>query len=399
MCLVLSGINRKYIVLFSLIIFLPSCDKSIYEIHMNAFVADAHNNILLKAMDGQNILTYLNHTHSDLEKFKTGGVDLQAFTVWVDPEKFTDKDYFLRADNMISKLEYLCSRIPNNWKIIKSYQDINNNIRRNIMSCMIGIEGGHIIGKDINKIEYLYDRGIRYFGLTSNNSNYIGTSARDENLKRFKLNKMGLTDFGRKVISECNRLGIMVDISHVGEKTFWDVVDIASKPLIASHSSVYKICPNYMNLKDDQLKAIQNNGGVVFINFYPGYIDSTYSSKEELINLKYEHQIEKLADSYDTSSTSYLLAKTEILKQEKSKIVPTINEVVNHIEYVSDLIGVNHVGIGSNFDGVDIMPAGLENVSKLPFLTKKLLDRGFTIREVRKILGDNFKRVFKEVNN
>ena len=399
MYLVLSGINRKYIVLFSLIIFLPSCDKSTYEIHMNAFVADAHNNILLKAMDGQNILTYLNHTHSDLEKFKTGGVDLQAFTVWVDPEKFTDKDYFLRADNMISKLEYLCSRIPNNWKIIKSYQDINNNIRRNIMSCMIGVEGGHVIGKDINKIEYLYDRGMRYFGLTSDNSNYIGTSARDETLKRFKLNKMGLTNFGRKVISECNRLGIMVDISHVGEKTFWDVVDVASKPLIASHSSVYKICPNYMNLKDDQLKAIQNNGGVVFINFYPGFIDSTYSSKEELINLKYEYQIEKLADSYDTSSTSYLLAKTEILKQEKSKIVPTINEVVNHIEYVSDLIGVNHVGIGSNFDGVDIMPAGLENVSKLPFLTKKLLDRGFTIREVRKILGGNFKRVFKEVNN
>ena len=154
-----------------------------------------------------------------------------------------------------------------------------------------------------------------------------------------------------------------------------------------------------MNLKDDQLKAIQNNGGVVFINFYPGFIDSTYFSKEELIDLKYEYQIEKLADSYDTSSASYLIAKTEILKQEKSKIVPTINEVVNHIEYVSDLIGVNHVGIGSNFDGVDIMPAGLENVSKLPFLTKKLLDRGFTIREVRKILGDNFKRIFKEVNN
>ena len=399
MYLVLSGINIKYIVLFSLIIFLASCDRSTYEIHMNAFVADANNSILLKAMDGQNILTYLNHTHSDLEKFKTGGVDLQAFTVWVDPEKFTDKDYFLRVDNMISKLEYLCSRIPNNWKIIKSYQDINNNIRRNIMSCMIGVEGGHVIGKDINKIEYLYDRGMRYFGLTSDNSNYIGTSARDETLKRFKLNKMGLTNFGRKVISECNRLGIMVDISHVGEKTFWDVVDVASKPLIASHSSVYKISPNYMNLKDDQLKAIQNNGGVVFINFYPGYIDSTYSSKEELINLKYEYQIEKLADSYDTSSTFYLFAKTEILKQEKSKIVPTINEVVNHIEYVSDLIGVNHVGIGSNFDGVDIMPAGLENVSKLPFLTKKLLDRGFTIREVRKILGDNFKRVFKEVNN
>ena len=129
MYLVLSGISRKYIVLFYLIIFLPSCDRSTYEIHMNSFVADAHNNILLKAMDGKNILTYLNHTHSDLEKFKTGGVDLQAFTVWVDPEKFTDKDYFLRADNMISKLEYLCSRIPNNWKIIKSYQDINNNIR------------------------------------------------------------------------------------------------------------------------------------------------------------------------------------------------------------------------------------------------------------------------------
>ena len=398
MCLVLSGINRYNIVLFSFFLFFSSCDRPTYEIHTNAFIADAHNNILLKAMDGQNILTYLNHTHSDLEKFKIGGVDLQAFSVWVDPDKFADKDYFHHANNMISKLEYLCSRIPDNWKIIKSYQDINNNIRKNIMSCMIGIDGGHVIGKDINKIEHLYNRGMRYFSLTSDNSNYIGTSARDEALNRFNPNKMGLTNFGRKVISECNRLGIMVDISDVGEKTFWDVVNVTNKPLIASHSSVYTICPDYRNLKDNQLKAIKNNGGVVFINFSPRYIDSAYSSKEDIINLKYEYQIEKLAENYDTSSTSYSYAKTEILKQEKSKIVPTINEVVNHIQYVSNLIGVNHVGIGSDFDGVDIMPAGLENVSKLPFLTKKLLDRGFTIREVRKILGDNFKRVFKEVN-
>lgn len=372
------------------------CDRPTHEIHMDSFVADTHNDILLRAMQGDDILSNHPDTQSDLAKLEMGGVDLQVFSVWVSPVEFIESEYFQVADNMINKLEFLCTRVPDKWRIINTYQDINYNQKRNIMSCMIGIEGGHVIGNDITKVQYFYDRGMKYLGLTWNNSNSIASSAKDEFEIKSSLRHIGLTEFGRKVIRECNRLGVMIDISHAGEKTFWDVIDLTSEPIIASHSSVYTLCPHYRNLKDDQLVAIGKNGGVVFVNFYPGYIDSTYLEKADMIKMKYELERQILAEKYDTNSTSYWYAESKILKHEKIRIVPSINDVIKHIKYISDLIGVDHVGLGSNYDGVDIMPAGLEDVTKLPFLTKKLLENGFTIREVRKILGGNFKRVFKE---
>ena len=372
------------------------CDRPTHEIHMDSFVADTHNDILLRAMQGDDILSNHPDTQSDLAKLEMGGVDLQVFSVWVSPVEFIESEYFQVADNMINKLEFLCTRVPDKWRIINTYQDINYNQKRNIMSCMIGIEGGHVIGNDITKVQYFYDRGMKYLGLTWNNSNSIASSAKDEFEIKSSLRHIGLTEFGRKVIRECNRLGVMIDISHAGEKTFWDVIDLTSEPIIASHSSVYTLCPHYQNLKDDQLVAIGKNGGVVFVNFYPGYIDSTYLEKADMIKMKYELERQILAEKYDTNSTSYWYAESKILKHEKIRIVPSINDVIKHIKYISDLIGVDHVGLGSDYDGVDIMPAGLEDVTKLPFLTKKLLENGFTIREVRKILGGNFKRVFKE---
>ena len=399
MFLVLSGTRMiSYLAVLVCFLFLNiGCDRPTHQIHMDSFVADTHNDILLRAMEGEDILSNHPDAQSDLEKFKLGGVDLQVFSIWVSPNEFEESEYFQKADNMITKLEFLCSRVPDKWRLIKTYQDINYNQKRNIMSCMIGVEGGHVIGDDITKVKYFYDRGMRYLGLTWNNSNSIASSAKDEFENISVLKKVGLTDFGREVIRECNRLGVMIDISHAGENTFWDVIDLTSKPIIASHSSVYALCPHYRNLKDEQITAIGENGGVVFVNFYPGYIDSTYLDKAQLIHLKYELERQVLAEKYDTTSNAYWYAESKLLKHEKSRIVPSINDVIKHIKYISDLIGVDHVGIGSDYDGVDIMPTGLEDVTKLPFLTKKLLDNGFTIRQVRKILGGNFKRIFKEV--
>jgi membrane dipeptidase len=248
-------------------------------------------------------------------------------------------------------------------------------------------------------LTYFYWKSVRnrICGLTWNNSNSIASSAKDEFENISVLKKVGLTDFGREVIRECNRLGVMIDISHAGENTFWDVIDLTSKPIIASHSSVHALCPHYRNLKDEQITAIGENGGVVFVNFYPGYIDSTYLDKAELIRLKYELERQVLAEKYDTTSNAYWYAESKLLKHEKSRIVPSINDVIKHIKYIYDLVGVDHVGIGSDqiryifymFD--DIIYTGYN------FLTKKLLDNGFTTREVRKILGGNFKRIFKEV--
>ena len=394
----MSGIKTKplsFIFIFwSLSIF--SCDRSTHDIHLESFVADTHNDVLLRAMEGQNILKYHPESHSDLEKFKLGGVDLQVFSIWVSPDE-KEKKYFENANDMINKLDFLISRVPKDWGLVKSYQDITYNSRKNKMSCVIGVEGGHIIGRDISKLEALHDRGMRYLGLTWNNSNHIASSAKDETFNRNSLSNIGLSNFGSEVVQKCNDLGVIIDVSHAGEQAFWDVVDQSQEPIIASHSSVYALCPHYRNLKDDQIKAIAKTGGAVFINFYPGYIDSTFQQKAEIINMKYEVELDILAEKYDPLSNQYWFEEMKLLKHEKARIAPNINDVIKHISYIVDLVGVDYVGIGSDYDGVEIMPTGLENVSKLPFLTKKLIEHGYTIREVRKILGGNFKRIFKEV--
>ena len=394
----MSGIKTKplsFIFIFwSLSIF--SCDRSTHDIHLESFVADTHNDVLLRAMEGQNVLEYHPESHSDLEKFKLGGVDLQVFSIWVSPDE-KEKKYFENANDMINKLDFLISRVPKDWGLAKSYQDITYNSRKNKMSCVIGVEGGHIIGRDISKLEALHDRGMRYLGLTWNNSNHIASSAKDETFNRNSLSNIGLSNFGSEVVQKCNDLGVIIDVSHAGEQAFWDVVDQSQEPIIASHSSVYALCPHYRNLKDDQIKAIAKTGGAVFINFYPGYIDSTFQQKAEIINMKYELELDILAEQYDPLSKQYWFEEMKLLKHEKARITPSINDVIKHISYIVDLVGVDYVGIGSDYDGVEIMPTGLENVSKLPFLTKKLIEHGYTIREVRKILGGNFKRIFKEV--
>ena len=394
----MSGIKTKpfsfIFILWSLSIF--SCDRSTHDIHLESFVADTHNDVLLRAMEGQNVLKYHPESHSDLEKFKLGGVDLQVFSIWVSPDE-KEKKYFENANDMINKLDFLISRVPKDWGLAKSYQDITYNSRKNKMSCVIGVEGGHIIGRDISKLEALHDRGMRYLGLTWNNSNHIASSAKDETFNRNSLSNIGLSNFGSEVVQKCNDLGVIIDVSHAGEQAFWDVVDQSQEPIIASHSSVYALCPHYRNLKDDQIKAIAKTGGAVFINFYPGYIDSTFQQKAEIINMKYEVELDILAEKYDPLSNQYWFEEMKLLKHEKARITPSINDVIKHISYIVDLVGVDYVGIGSDYDGVEIMPTGLENVSKLPFLTKKLIEHGYTIREVRKILGGNFKRIFKEV--
>ena len=394
----MSGIKTKPLSFIFIFWFLSifSCDRSTHDIHLESFVADTHNDVLLRAMEGQNVLKYHPESHSDLEKFKLGGVDLQVFSIWVSPDE-KEKKYFENANDMINKLDFLISRVPKDWGLAKSYQDITYNSRKNKMSCVIGVEGGHIIGRDISKLEALHDRGMRYLGLTWNNSNHIASSAKDETFNRNSLSSIGLSDFGSEVIQKCNDLGVIIDVSHAGEQAFWDVVDQSQEPIIASHSSVYALCPHYRNLKDDQIKAIAKTGGAVFINFYPGYIDSTFQQKAEIINMKYEVELDILAEKYDPLSNQYWFEEMKLLKHEKARIAPSINDVIKHISYIVDLVGVDYVGIGSDYDGVEIMPTGLENVSKLPFLTKKLIEHGYTIREVRKILGGNFKRIFKEV--
>ena len=373
-----------------------SCDKNASVIHENAYVVDTHNDVLLRSLTGRDILTDLPESHSDLPKFQRGDVDLQVFSIWVSPTEFKDR-YFNRANSMISQLEYLCSRVPDQMAIPYTYQDLIYNEQRNILSCMIGVEGGHSIENDLTKLDALYDRGMRYLGVTWNNSNDWATSAKDEVQKRDSLSFIGLTEFGKDVVRRCNELGVMIDISHAGEKTVADILKTTTKPIIASHSSAYTLCPHFRNLKDDQLFALKENGGVVFINFYPGYIDSTYSQKYEKIVKNNQSLIDSIDSIYEIDSDIHWYKTNQVLVPELQKITPDLDDVIDHIDYVVDLIGIDHVGIGADWDGVEILPKNIEHIGKLPAVTELLLERGYSVKEIKKILGENFKRVYKEV--
>lgn len=384
--------------LILVLILLISCQKDVSKIHEEAYVVDTHNDVLLRSMIGRNILSNLPESHSDLPKFQSGDVDCQVFSIWASPFEFKEGEYYNRANEMISQLEYLCSRVPEKWAIPMDYQDLVYNEQKGILSCMIGVEGGHAIEQDLDKLTALYIRGMRYLGVTWNNSNDWATSAKDETEKGDSLDFIGLTDFGRDVIRKCNELGVMVDVSHAGEQTFWDIIETSTKPIIASHSSVYAICPHYRNLKDDQLIAMKENGGVIFVNFYPGYIDSTYSQKYDVIKEKFKLELDSLANKYNPDGDEYWYKENELLEPHLAKIVPDVEDVIDHIDYIINLIGEDHVGIGADWDGVEILPKGVETIDKLPHLTERLMARGYSDRDVKKILGGNFKRVFKEVS-
>ncbi|MCH7612358.1 MAG: dipeptidase [Candidatus Marinimicrobia bacterium] len=361
-------------------------------------MADAHNDVLLRSMIGQDILSEHPDSHSDLIKFQEGGMDLQVFSIWVSPYEYEKNEAFDRANDMITQLEDLCNRSNGQWAIPMNYQDIVYNEQRGILSCLIGVEGGHAIENDLAKLDALYNRGMRYLSVTWNNSNDWATSAKDETEKKDSLAFVGLTDFGKDVIRRCNELGIMVDVSHAGEQTFWDIINVSEKPIIASHSSAYYLCPHFRNLKDEQLFAIKDNGGVVFVNFYPGYIDSTYEKKAKIIKESYQSRLDSLAAVHDSDGDEYWYEENKLLLPALQKVAPSLDVLIDHISYLVLLMGIDHVGLGADWDGVGVMPTGLEDVTKLPAITDKLLKRGLTKKEVQKILGGNFKRVFKEVS-
>jgi membrane dipeptidase len=258
---------------------------------------------------------------------------------------------------------------------------------------MFGVEGGHMIEDDLNKLEALYKRGSRYLTLTHNVAPSWATSAADETTNP-NLPQKGLTDFGIQVVTKMNELGMMIDVSHSGDQTFWDVIKITNKPIIASHSSVYSLVPSRRNLKDDQIKAIATNGGVIMINFHPGFIDNSFGDKEMVFLEK--HSIE--GDSLMNTGMDEWYMMDYLYKKyatEAELMRPPLSKLIDHIDYIVKLVGVDYVGLGSDFDGINLTPLQLDDVSTYPLITKALLEKGYNEKDIVKILGSNFLRVLK----
>lgn len=367
------------------------------DIHDQAILVDTHNDVLLQIMEkGVAIDQDLTGiTHTDLLRLKQGGVDVQFFSVWCDGSQADPFEFALRE---MDALDAVAKRNPNKIMEVENTKELFKVVEQGKIAAFFGVEGGHMIEDDLAKLDLLYNRGARYMTLTWNNSTSWATSAADETMTDGgPLNnegKKGLTEFGKQVVQRMNALGMMVDISHVGEQTFWDVMATTTKPVIASHSSVYAICPVPRNLKDDQIKAIAKNGGVVQVNFYSGFINPDYEKQREAF--LYEHRSEN--DSLVTEGINMYVAEELLFTKYATEVQsfrPTLDQLVQHIDHIVNLVGVDYVGLGSDFDGITSAPIGLDDVTTYPIITGALVEKGYSVTDINKILGGNLMRVLE----
>jgi membrane dipeptidase len=369
--------------------------QSYEKIHFNSILADTHNDFLSKAVAMQVAFdTDLSGvTQSDLSRMFKGGVKVQVFSIFCD-EHYGKGSAYAYASKELDTLFAIAGRNPKTMQIVYSYKELIQAVKHHKLACMSGVEGGHMIEDNLDYIDSFYNRGVRYMTLTWNNSTSWATSAADEYEHAFKITSYGLNEFGKKVVKKMNDLGMMVDVSHIGEKTFWDVMSITTKPVIASHSSAYALCPVWRNLKDDQIKAIAKNDGVIQVNFYSEFIDSSYQKKFHTFLKDHQSEYDSLEHLKLTAHIieDYFAKK---FKVQLDEMRPPLSMLLDHIDYIVKLVGVDFVGLGSDFDGISSAPIGLDGVEDFPKITEGLLKRGYSKKDIEKILGGNFLRVFK----
>ncbi len=366
------------------------------KVHANATVVDTHNDIVQRMMAGEDISVRTRHGQSDIPRFRAGGVAAEVFSIWVPPEKRTP-GYFTQAGEQISCVRKFAADYPDQVGIALSARDIESLHTKGKIAIMMGMEGGHPVGSDTSRLRYFYDRGIRYLTLTWNNSTSWATSARDE--EDPALRHRGLTPLGRIMIRKMNEIGLIIDVSHAGDQTLADVLAVTKRPVIASHSSVWTLCHNRRNLKDDQIRAIARTGGLICINFGPWFIDSTFAGKERKMRDDAKGMIDSLRALYGSMGFEGEQLIAEKLASRYRPIRPPLKNLIDHIDYAVRLVGADHVGIGSDFDGISVTPLDMDDVTYLPGITRELLNRGYSEENIRKILGGNFLRVLRENGN
>jgi membrane dipeptidase len=384
-----------------LLLITPTLNAQNYKkVHQKAIMVDSHNDILTASIEKnvQMDQDLKGKTHSDLKRFKEAGVDIQLFSVWSDGYKTAPYQW---ANREIDTLYAVAQRNPDKIAIVKNVSQSVAVAKQKKIAAMFGLEGGHMIEDNLDNLNKLYERGVRYMTLTWNNSTSWATSAMYESTPALiakEPRQLGLNDFGKRVVQRMNQLGMLVDLSHVGEKTFWDAINTTTKPVLVSHSNCYAICPVFRNLKDDQIKAVGKNGGVIQLNFYSGFVDSTFKKKEAKFFLSHTKELDSLKKTgmQQEYAMSILTSK---YADEANANRPPLSALLDHLDHIVQLIGVDHVGMGSDFDGITSAPRELEDVTDYPLITKALLEKGYSKKDINKILGGNFLRVLRGNEN
>ena len=360
------------------------------------FVADLHNDVLQRAIIGEDISIKTENGHSDLIRLRESCINLEVFVVWIADKNSKEKAY-LKANELYDKLENL-EKENNFIKITKTLKDIKETIKNNILATPIAIEGGEPLEGKIENLHHFIERGLFYLGPTWNHSLSWVSSGYDEIHNKKNIQSLGLNKFGVEVIHTSNENGVIIDVSHIGEKSFWVIVEISSKPFIASHSSVHKLCPHFRNLKDDQIMAIKKSEGLIGLNPYPFFIDPAFKKKEEKIRKKLSNKIEQITLREKSTNVRWI-KKQHLLQKELQCIVPSIDIFKDHIEYIIKLAGIDCVAIGCDYDGLDCLPKELKDCCDHIKIAELLEQRGYSEKDIEKVMGLNLLRVVEAVKN
>lgn len=356
--------------------------------HDDLVVVDGHNDVIYESiLPGKDIGQRLSSGSTDLPRLKEGGVDVQVFAVWSDDAKWRS-GAFRHANEQLDALEKMIAANTDKIALAKSSADIGPILQAGKIAALIGIEGGNMIENSIENLVRLHERGARYLTLTWNYNLAWASCAAMESDKTMAAEGKGLTALGKEIIKKMNKIGMMVDLSHAGEQTFYDVIAVTDKPILVSHSNTYSLCPHPRNLKDAQLEALKKNGGVVGVNFYSGFLDPDYETRLKAIYSRHFGRP-------DVSMSTWAMYE-QLPKELQRQADAPLSKLLDHIDYLVRKVGIEHVAVGSDFDGIESAPQGLEDVSKFPVLTKALLERGYKKEDIAKIMGQNFLRILKE---
>ena len=335
-------------------------DAEVREVQRSALLIDSHNDVTSKTVTGFDIGKRAASGHTDVPRLREGGVGAVFFAAYVAPPYAKDKSSAHRALQMIDTVRYdIVARHPADFALALSADDVVAAHQRGKIAALIGIEGGHAIEDSPRLLRDFYALGVRYMTLTHTNTNGWADSSGDLSDKTVQRHN-GLTDLGKQIVQEMNRLGMIVDISHVADKTFWDALQVSKAPIFASHSSCRALCDVPRNMTDEMIAALAKKGGVIQINFNCGFL-------------------------------------TKRASEDDSRVRATLSDVVAHIDHAVKIAGVDGVGIGSDFDGIRCTPEGLDDVSKFPNLTRALLQKGYSAADIRKIYGGNTLRLLRAV--
>jgi membrane dipeptidase len=355
-----------------------------------AITVDTHADTPTEFLDHPFDLGALNtRGHFDYPRMKAGGLDAEFFAAYV-PAKYANKGAAAFCLKIMETIHEMADMYPSWVRFATSTAGIRAAVADNRRAILIGIEGGHAIEDSLDLLRAFYRFGARYMTLTHTNTNNWADASTDE------AKHNGLTPFGKQVVLEMNRLGMLVDISHVSDKTFYDAIEVSKAPVIASHSSSRALANVPRNMTDDMLRALAKNGGVAMVNFYPVFLSDEVAKASKARDEKLKPEIAALKAKDPAEGAEYQEGVRNLMAANPlPKVSWTV--IVDHIDHMVKVAGIDHVGIGSDFDGIPSVPEGMEDVSKLPAIPAELKRRGYTDSEVKKIMGENFMRVFGEV--